>query len=426
MASVMLAGAISIATAVSCEAVEFALQRDVIMRSEHSLVSIKRGTMVELVSRGDGTVTITYRGQTGMIPANGVPQAIPTPPPAAVPMGVETVVSETAASIPAAAHETPSIAIGSQRLFLENLVEAPAPLREYIPDGETLPHWHHKASVRVIKGQDDPVAYLKGVEAEAARERPSAPHRLAPDASTHELVLDYVAYPPETYAQRHPRWSLMKARRAEGGGLVVYEYSVRYSSFVEQTEMESEKAYMPLAFAKAIFDETTSAAKPHNIRLYVQADKSAEVAFPGNGRPVPFTPRFSLDFVGYIPQGFELDANVGDDGDTEFYRVSCSMMDPAGRYAGYMSSSVAPYKNTHMRPVKVTGEVRIHINRGMSPAFAIVSPGTYTLTVDCFLKDQQGKDYTLSASHDLTIVAAPPDPPNAVELFPVWPAAGTH
>jgi hypothetical protein len=43
-----------------------------IMRADRSLTSLKAGTVVEVVARGDKTITIRYKGQTGTIPASSL------------------------------------------------------------------------------------------------------------------------------------------------------------------------------------------------------------------------------------------------------------------------------------------------------------------------------------------------------------------
>ena len=68
----------------ACLAENVTLPADAIMRGDRSLTSIKAGTAVEVVARGDKTITIRYKGQTGTIPASALaakarPAATPTP-----------------------------------------------------------------------------------------------------------------------------------------------------------------------------------------------------------------------------------------------------------------------------------------------------------------------------------------------------------
>ena len=64
---------------------DLVLPTNAIMRGDRSLTSLKAGTTVEIVTRGDKTVTIRYKGQTGTIPvsalsASGHPAAVVTTP----------------------------------------------------------------------------------------------------------------------------------------------------------------------------------------------------------------------------------------------------------------------------------------------------------------------------------------------------------
>jgi hypothetical protein len=60
------------------------LPRNTIMRVDRSLTSLKAGTTVEIVERGDKSITIRYKGQTGTIPLSSLavkdaPAANPAP-----------------------------------------------------------------------------------------------------------------------------------------------------------------------------------------------------------------------------------------------------------------------------------------------------------------------------------------------------------
>ena len=70
----------------SCQAGDIiALPNNAVMRADHSLVSLKAGTAVEVLERGEKTISIRYNGQTGTIPASSLTAAAhtaaaPTPP----------------------------------------------------------------------------------------------------------------------------------------------------------------------------------------------------------------------------------------------------------------------------------------------------------------------------------------------------------
>jgi hypothetical protein len=59
----------------TCAADEITLPNNAVMRSDRSLVSIKAGTVVEVLERGDKTVSIRYKGQEGSIPASSLAAA---------------------------------------------------------------------------------------------------------------------------------------------------------------------------------------------------------------------------------------------------------------------------------------------------------------------------------------------------------------
>ena len=70
----------------TCLAEDAVIAKSTVMRADRSLVSLKAGTVVEVVERGDKTVSIRYKGQAGTIPAGslGAPSgAAAAPAPAA-------------------------------------------------------------------------------------------------------------------------------------------------------------------------------------------------------------------------------------------------------------------------------------------------------------------------------------------------------
>jgi hypothetical protein len=76
----------------TCQAGDIvALPNNTVMRSDRSLISLKAGTAVEVLERGDKTISIRYNGQTGTIPAGSLTAAArpssasvtPAPKPAA-------------------------------------------------------------------------------------------------------------------------------------------------------------------------------------------------------------------------------------------------------------------------------------------------------------------------------------------------------
>jgi len=83
--------------ALVCSAEEVTLTKSAMLRADRNAVSLKAGTVVELLSRDEKNLTIRYKNLTGTIPANSVtavdeapqkgkakasePSAPPPPPP---------------------------------------------------------------------------------------------------------------------------------------------------------------------------------------------------------------------------------------------------------------------------------------------------------------------------------------------------------
>lgn len=70
----------------TCSAGEVTLTKSAMLRGDRSATSLKAGTVVELISRDEKTLTVRYRNQTGTIPAASVDAA----PAAAAPKKEET------------------------------------------------------------------------------------------------------------------------------------------------------------------------------------------------------------------------------------------------------------------------------------------------------------------------------------------------
>jgi hypothetical protein len=69
----------------TCHAEDAVLQKSTVMRVDRSLTSLKAGTVVEIVERGDKSITIRYKGQTGTIPLSSLASTnLPAATPAAV------------------------------------------------------------------------------------------------------------------------------------------------------------------------------------------------------------------------------------------------------------------------------------------------------------------------------------------------------
>jgi hypothetical protein len=83
---------LSVGTSLAEDAV---LQTNAVMRVDRSLTSLKAGTAVEIVERGDKSITIRYKGQTGTIPLSSLAAKNPQ---AATPASVATKATPPATS----------------------------------------------------------------------------------------------------------------------------------------------------------------------------------------------------------------------------------------------------------------------------------------------------------------------------------------
>ena len=58
--------------ALVASAQEFRLSRAVLLKSERSLVSLRAGTIVDVLSRDEWTLTVRFNNHTGLIPASSL------------------------------------------------------------------------------------------------------------------------------------------------------------------------------------------------------------------------------------------------------------------------------------------------------------------------------------------------------------------
>ena len=90
------------------------LPKNTVMRVDRSLATIKAGTTVEIVERGDKSITIRYKGQTGTIPLGSLASRI-------LPAANPTPVAATAS--PAATTASKSIVVDNPQSTYGNLVK---------------------------------------------------------------------------------------------------------------------------------------------------------------------------------------------------------------------------------------------------------------------------------------------------------------
>jgi hypothetical protein len=92
---------------------DFVLPANTVMRVDRSLTSLKAGTTIEIVERGDKTVTIRYKGQTGTIPLSSL-AAKDLPAASSAPVAVK--------AAPAAATSPKSLVVDNPQSTYGNLV----------------------------------------------------------------------------------------------------------------------------------------------------------------------------------------------------------------------------------------------------------------------------------------------------------------
>jgi hypothetical protein len=370
---------------------EVTLLKDVMMRGDHVLASIKAGTAVEIVSRNDQAVIIRYHGQIGAIPLDSVPEV--KHPEVAPP------------EAPAVARVTPAIVLGPRTLFLANDPgDSPDGLRQYIPDDENIDRWEHMASTRVIKGSTDPQAYLASAQESAKRANPR--NRAASWPFDGEKVLELVEYIDLPNRTKFAQWSLTRANRDDGGNLVVCQYAVRYYAYGDSTDgvMERERNSTLNPFvARLSFEEATTIPKPHNVRLTVTTEATVESAFPGGS--FVYAPDVSLGFAGNMPDGIDIPTGKSPHG-----RIACLALTqvlflnpegvamPAGDPRRIVRESFAPMDSRRQGPFNF--QAGLYDNA----AFTVRAGGAYTLKVNCHLKDNSGKPYLVVGSQKVMIV----------------------
>jgi hypothetical protein len=90
------------------------LPKNTIMRVDRSLTSLKAGTTVDVVERGDKTATIRYNGQTGTIPLSSL---------AAKDLPAASAAPAAAKASPAAATAPKSLVVDNPQSTYGNLVK---------------------------------------------------------------------------------------------------------------------------------------------------------------------------------------------------------------------------------------------------------------------------------------------------------------
>jgi hypothetical protein len=100
----------------TCLAEDITIKSNTTMRADHSLVSLKAGTVVEVLERGDKTISIRYKGQTGTIPMSSLSAS-------ASPSAPSAPVAAKPASPAKAAPASNSVVVDHPQSFYGNIVK---------------------------------------------------------------------------------------------------------------------------------------------------------------------------------------------------------------------------------------------------------------------------------------------------------------
>ena len=203
------------ATTIAAMAESLTLPTNVVLKSEHNLSSLKAGTVVEVISRDEKTLTVRTNSQVGTISASSL-NALPP---------VVAAAGTTPSEKP-----KPSLTIAGQKFILA-YASPDTPegrMREYLLAGDTPQHWNRLASVRVYPDQSDGPAFLQKVGAEIMKNQPGAQAQLLKNNDTQELILDFLLFSPPNQPEPFAEWNLMRARYVSGQGLVVCKYAVHF------------------------------------------------------------------------------------------------------------------------------------------------------------------------------------------------------
>jgi len=389
--------AVALSAASPGRAEEATVTRNVILRGERSLVTVKKGTVVEVVSLGDGTVTVRYNGQVGTVPRDSVTE-----------IEARAAVADGAKSEPDAPPPvTPALVMGTGTFFLAGGPgDSPDMPREYIPDDETLEHWAHRISIRVYKDLTDPMAFLQGMQQEALKYRPPSNSRMLEGEETREPILEFSNYAPSAASQKYRQWNLMRAAYVAGKGVVTYEYSVRYYSYGDATAalIDQEREGMFRPFASASFEEVNNIVKSHNVRLSMITEPTVKSFFP-NG-VFEFKPRVTIELAGYLAGGIEIPAMLAKDGAIwSMLGAHPYVFDASGVAVPHgVSNSYYPGEIARLTKLTGKGAFKIRAEQDIFYSFELRTGGIYTLVLDCTLKDSEGRQFMVSASQNVTVV----------------------
>ena len=95
--------------------------------------------------------------------------------------------------------------------------------REFVPAGERPEAWTRLASIRTYAGAQDPKALAVSLVTGVKAESPQAPCSIRQDATTGDVLVDYVFWPADNSSVEFNVFRFAKA----DGGVVAHQYAIR-------------------------------------------------------------------------------------------------------------------------------------------------------------------------------------------------------
>jgi hypothetical protein len=96
--------------------------------------------------------------------------------------------------------------------------------REFLPEGDKLDRWTRLASIREYPTHADPKALALALQATLKRNQPSAPSSFIENKATGEVIVDFIAWPPD---RAFTEFNLFRYGKRDGGGVVAQQYAIR-------------------------------------------------------------------------------------------------------------------------------------------------------------------------------------------------------
>jgi hypothetical protein len=97
-------------------------------------------------------------------------------------------------------------------------------IKEYIPAEQDLNTWTKLAAVRTFAKLSNARQFAEGMVEKLHEDSPDAPSNITENKNTHEVVLDFVAWPKD---KSFAEFNVWKLRELPGGGIEADQFAVR-------------------------------------------------------------------------------------------------------------------------------------------------------------------------------------------------------